>query len=65
MRIEYVYNEFKAGTTYRRVYLFEDNGDVVMTDGAVYEDELIIDEDDADGDYDGPEDDPPEDSVSP
>lgn len=62
MKIEYVYNEFKDGTTYRRIFLFEDDGDVVMTDGNIYEDEIVVDadgdgdEDDANGDYDGPED---------
>lgn len=59
MRITYVSNEFKSGTTYRRIYLFEDDGDVIMTEGTVYEDDI---EDDAYSDvtgyeYDGPEDD--------
>lgn len=40
MRIEYSSSEFKEGTTYRRVYLYEDNGDVIMTDGILYEDDL-------------------------
>jgi hypothetical protein len=60
MKIVYVYNEFKEGTTYRRVFLFEDDGDAVMTEGNIYEDEVVLeaygDEDDAEGEYDGPED---------
>jgi hypothetical protein len=66
MRVQYIYNQFKEGTTYRRVLLFEDDGDVIMTDGDVYEDEIVTDadgdEDDGDGHYDGPEDDLPEES---
>lgn len=52
MKIEYS-NEVRPGTFVRRVYLYEDDGDVIMTEFPVYEDEL---EDDGDGDYDGPED---------
>jgi hypothetical protein len=56
MLIEYVANSFKPGTMYRQVFLYYDDGDVMMTNGYVYEDEYPEEEDDADGDYDGPED---------
>jgi hypothetical protein len=39
MRIEYSKTEFKAGTTVARIHLYEDNGDVIMTDGILYEDD--------------------------
>jgi len=38
MKIVYSNCEFKPGTMLRRVYFYEDDGDVIMTDGAVYED---------------------------
>lgn len=53
MRIEISNTEFRPGTTVRRVYLYEDDGDVVMTDAPVYEDEI----EDDDGNFDGPVDD--------
>jgi hypothetical protein len=60
MKVHYSHNEFKEGTNYRRVFLFEDNGDAIMTDGSVYEDEFVVEadgsEDDSNGHYDGPED---------
>jgi hypothetical protein len=52
MLIEYL-DEFKEGTTIRRVFLYEDNDDAIMTCEPLYEDEFE-EEDDADGDYDGP-----------
>lgn len=39
MRIEYSKNEFKPGTTLRKIYLYEDDGDVIMTDEIMYEDD--------------------------
>lgn len=59
MKIQYSYNEFKEGTTYRRVFLYEDNGDAIMTEGNMYEDEVVIDAEGTEEDlfgYDGPED---------
>ena len=57
MLIEYIENDFKPGTTYRRVFLYYDNGDAIMTDGEIYEDDFP-DEDDEEleEDYEGPED---------
>lgn len=58
MLIEYIDNEFKEGTNFRRIILYEDNDDVIMTWEPMYEcDVEVDDEDDADGDYDGPLDD--------
>lgn len=58
MLIEYVENEFKPGTSFRRVILYEDDDDVIMTWEPMYEDEINVeDEDDAEGDFDGPLDD--------
>lgn len=51
MRIEYSETEFMPGTTRRRIYLYEDNGDVVMTYEPLYEDDK---EDDSEYQYDGP-----------
>ena len=48
MKIVYSNCEFKPGTLLRRIYLYEDDGDVIMTDGPVYED------DDSDKHRDGP-----------
>jgi len=39
MRLEYSTSECKPGTTLRKVYLYEDNGDVIMTDEIMYEDD--------------------------
>ena len=39
MKIEYSTTEFKVGTTIARIYLYEDDGDVIMTDGIMYEDD--------------------------
>ncbi len=33
-------NEYKPGTILRRIYLFETNGDAIMTEFPVYEDYL-------------------------
>jgi hypothetical protein len=46
MFIIYVEDEFKPNTNLRRVLLFEDSGDAVMTDDLMYEDEIEIEEDD-------------------
>jgi len=66
MLMKYIDNEFKEGTMFRRVLLYEDNDDVIMTVEPVYEDEFEDDDgyygDEYDGPGDGPEDDPPEDS---
>ena len=51
MIIVYSTDEFKPDTQYRRVFLYEDDGDAIMT-GLLYEDEL---EDDAELEYDGPD----------
>ena len=57
MLVEYISNDFKPGTSYRRVFLYYDDGDAVMTNGEVYEDEYPEEEeDDSEEDYDGPED---------
>ena len=37
MKIVYSNNEFKPGTLLRRIYYYDDNGDVIMTDTIVYE----------------------------
>ena len=58
MKIVYSNSEFKPGTLLRRIYFYDDDGDVIMTDGPVYEE---IEEDDSDQPYDGPEDDREED----
>ena len=50
MRIEVSQNEFRPGTTVHRVYLYEDDGDVIMTDIPMYEDDI---EDDDNGYFDG------------
>ena len=47
MIIVYSTDEFKPDTEYRRVFLYEDDGDAIMT-GLMYEDEL-------EDDYDGPD----------
>ena len=39
MRIEYSKTEFKVGTTVARIHLYEDDGDVIMTDGILYDDD--------------------------
>jgi hypothetical protein len=39
MRLEYSTSECKLGTTLRKVYLYEDDGDVIMTDEIMYEDD--------------------------
>jgi hypothetical protein len=39
MRIEYSKTEFKSGTNVARIHLYEDDGDVIMTDGVLYEDD--------------------------
>ena len=60
MVIEYLHGVYKPGTTFRQIFLYEEeNGDAIMTNGPVYEDELDIfdsddEEDDADKDLDGP-----------
>jgi hypothetical protein len=58
MKVQYSHSEFKEGTSYRRVFLFEDNGDAIMTEKNIYEDEVVVEadgsEDDSNGDYDGP-----------
>jgi hypothetical protein len=68
MKVQYSYSEFKEGTSYRRVFLYEDNGDAIMTDGSIYEDEVVVDADadeedlfgdlseEGSGNYSGPED---------
>jgi hypothetical protein len=57
MFIIYVEDEFKPETHLRRVLLFEDSGDAVMTDGLMYEDEIEIEEDEEDEIVqDGPDD---------
>ncbi len=56
MKIVYSNNEFKPGTMLRRIYFYDDDGDVIMTDKIAYE-EPVDEEDDSDGHYDGPEDD--------
>lgn len=38
MKIVYSSTEFKAGTILRKIYMYEDDGDVIMTDGPLYED---------------------------
>jgi hypothetical protein len=55
MKIEYSNTEFKPGTKLRRMYFYDDDGDVIMTNEIVYEAEE--EQDDSDGHYDGPEDD--------
>ncbi len=37
MKIVYSNSEFKPGTLLRRIYYYDDNGDVIMTDTIVYE----------------------------
>jgi hypothetical protein len=63
--MKYIDNEFKEGTMFRRVLLYEDNDDVIMTVEPVYEDEFEDDDgyygDEYDGPGDGPEDDYPDD----
>jgi hypothetical protein len=57
MVIEYLWGVYKPGTTFRQVFLYEEEGgDAIMTLGPVYEDELdIFDSDDEDEcEYDGP-----------
>ena len=39
MRTEYSKTEFKCGTSIARIHLYEDDGDVIMTDGVLYEDD--------------------------
>jgi hypothetical protein len=39
MRLEYSTSEYKPGTTLRKVYVYEDDGDVIMTDEIMYEDD--------------------------
>jgi hypothetical protein len=61
MVIEYLYGVYKPGTTFKQIFLYEDDGDVIMTNGNIYEDELNIfdddeDEDDSECEYDGPDD---------
>jgi hypothetical protein len=56
MKIEFSQTEFRPGTTVRRVYLYEDDGDVIMTDDPIYEDELE-DDDGSEIGFDGPCDD--------
>ena len=60
MKVQYSHSEFKEGTSYRRIFLFEDDGDTVMTDGRVHKNEVEVEadgsEDDSNGHYDGPED---------
>jgi len=60
MLVEYIENDFKPGTTYRRVFLYYDNGDAIMTDGDIYEDDFPDEDEDEeldeDEDYEGPED---------
>jgi hypothetical protein len=51
MYIVYSNTEFKPGTLLRRIYQYDDDGDVIMTDEILYE-ELAEDEDEA---RDGPE----------
>lgn len=59
--MKYIDNEFKEGTNFRRVLLYEDNDDVIMTVEPVYEDEFEDDDGYYGDEYDGPEDDYPED----
>ena len=57
MFIIYVEDEFKPETNIRRVLLFEDSGDAVMTDDLMYEDEIELEEDeDEEIVQDGPDD---------
>lgn len=49
MLIEYIEDEFKEGTTLRRVMLYEDNDDVIMTWEPMYEDEFEEEEEECDG----------------
>ena len=44
MKIVYSENEFKPGTDLRRIYYYDDNGDVIMTDTIEYEEEEEYDE---------------------
>jgi len=39
MLIVYSNSEFKEGTDIRRIYFYDDDGDIIMTDEPVYEDE--------------------------
>lgn len=55
MKIEYSTSECMEGTTRRRMYLYEDDGDVIMTTEILYE--VAEEEDDSECDYDGPVDD--------
>lgn len=41
MKFVYLNNEFKPGTTRRRVYLYDEDGDAIMTEGPVYEEDDI------------------------
>lgn len=60
MKIVYSNNEFKPGTVLRRIYLYEEDGDAIMTDGPVYEDYLW---DDSDKNRDGPPDEDEEEDL--
>lgn len=54
MKIEFSKTEYLAGTKRRRIYMYEDDGDVIMTDEPVYEVEDEDEEDDSEYQYDGP-----------
>ncbi len=57
MKIEYSTTEYKPGTLLRRIYYYDDDGDIIMTDAPIYEE--IPEEDEAYENYDGPEEDGP------
>lgn len=37
MKIVYSNNEFKPGTLLRRIYMYDDDGDLIMTNERLYE----------------------------
>jgi hypothetical protein len=56
MKIEYSKTEYKPGTLLRRIYYYDDDGDIVMTDVPIYEEIPEKEEEE----YDGPEEDEPD-----
>ena len=60
MKTEYSAYEYADGKFRRRVYYYDDDGDVVMTEFPVYEDAPEVDEYSY---YDGPNDSEPEEDA--
>lgn len=57
MYLVYSKTEFKPGTDLARVYMYDNDGDIIMTVEPMYEDDFYDEESDAGSDcYDGPDD---------